>query len=73
MLNEQYGLCDWIASSPEEYVRIAIAKAKDPRALSVLRGQMRGRLAASELGNPDQFARTTERAYDTMWRKWCRG
>ena len=65
-LNLQYGLEDWVAATPDEYRRIAIAKAADPTALAELRGQMRARLAASALGNPDAFVRHLESAYREM-------
>jgi len=65
-LNRQYGLDDWVAATPEEYRDTAIRHAADPSALVELRGQMRGRLAASELGNPDAFVRHLESAYRAM-------
>jgi predicted O-linked N-acetylglucosamine transferase (SPINDLY family) len=65
-LNRQYGLNDWVAATPEEYRQIAITKAADPARLAELRGQMRARLAASALGNPDAFVRHLEAAYREM-------
>lgn len=65
-LNLQYGLDDWVAATPDEYRRIAIANAADPAALAELRSQMRARLAASALGNPDAFVHQLESAYREM-------
>ena len=65
-LARQYGLDDWIARTQDEYREIAIAHAANPAALAELRSQMRARLAASDLGNPDQFVRHLEAAYREM-------
>jgi protein O-GlcNAc transferase len=48
----QVGLRDWITSSPAEYVERAIEYARQPALLRQLRGDLRARLAASDLGQP---------------------
>ena len=67
------GLTDWIASSPEDYVRRAVRFAGDRKLLAELRGSMRQRMAASPLMDETQFVRDLELAYREMWRKWCAG
>lgn len=69
-LNRQYGLEDWIAGSVDEYRRLAVAHAANPAALGVLRGQMRERLAGSELGRPEVFVRKLEGAYRAMMERY---
>jgi predicted O-linked N-acetylglucosamine transferase (SPINDLY family) len=68
-LARQYGLDDWIAKTQDEYREIAITHAANPAALAELRSQMRARLAASDLGNPDQFVRHLEAAYREMMQR----
>ena len=67
------GLTDWIASSPEDYVRRAVRFAGERKLLAELRGSMRSRMAASPLMDEVRFVRDLERAYREMWRKWCAG
>jgi predicted O-linked N-acetylglucosamine transferase (SPINDLY family) len=71
MLNAQYGLTDWTATTKEQYLAIAVEKAADPQALEQLRFEMRDRLAASTLGKPADFVRNVEAAYRTMWHSFC--
>lgn len=65
------GLTDWIASSPEDYVRRAVRFAGERKLLAELRGSMRSRMAASPLMDEVRFVHDLERAYREMWRKWC--
>jgi len=65
------GLSDWIAASPEDYVRLAVRYAEDRESLAELRRTLRGRMRASPLMNEPQFARDVEDAYRRMWRAWC--
>ena len=67
----QVGLGEWIASSVEEYLQIAMALAKDPVQLSELHRTLRPRLAASSLCDGRAFARKIEATYRTMWQHWC--
>jgi predicted O-linked N-acetylglucosamine transferase (SPINDLY family) len=67
------GLRDWIASTPEDYVRRAVAAAADPEALRGFRATLRSRMRASALTDEPQFARDMEDAYRRMWRTWCAG
>ena len=61
------GLPELVAASPEEYVSVATALARDVERLSVLRAGLRSRLQASPLGDAPRFARHLEAAYRTVW------
>ena len=65
------GLGEWIAASPDEYVRLAVKLAREPAALwgSPLRERMR----ASPLMDELRFTRDLEAAFRAMWRAWCKG
>jgi len=65
------GLTDFVADSPESYVELAVAKAKDPQSLSQLRASLRGRVANSEFGDGPNYCRLVEAAYRKIWRQWC--
>jgi predicted O-linked N-acetylglucosamine transferase (SPINDLY family) len=65
------GLPELIASTPEDYVRIASELAGDLPRLAVLRATLRPRMQASPLMDAPGFARDIEAAYRTMWRTWC--
>lgn len=65
------GLSGWIASSPSEYVRIAIERAQSIEDLARLRGELRERLRNSPLCDPARFTSALEDAYREMWRTWC--
>ena len=67
------GLAGCIAADPDAYVALAIAKAGDLDALARLRASLRGRVAASVVGDPQRYARAVEAAYRDMWRRWCAG
>jgi hypothetical protein len=69
----QVGLTDWITSSEDEYVERAVEYAGQPALLRQLRGSLRARLEASELGHPDGFARSMEGAWRRIWRAYCAG
>jgi predicted O-linked N-acetylglucosamine transferase (SPINDLY family) len=65
------GLAEWIAATPEDFVRIALGGARDPEALAQVRGSLRQRMRASPLMDEQQFVRDLEGAYRRMWRAWC--
>ena len=67
------GLTDWIATTPEDYVRRAVRFAGERQLLAELRGSLRQRMAASPLMDEERFVRDLERAYREMWRRWCAG
>jgi predicted O-linked N-acetylglucosamine transferase (SPINDLY family) len=65
------GLPELVASSEEEFVARAAALAGDLPRLARLRGELRGRLAASPLSDAPRFARDMEAAYRDAWRRSC--
>ena len=65
------GLSDWIAASPEDYVRLAVKHAGDRAVVAELRQTLRERMRRSPLMDELQFARDVEDAYRRMWRTWC--
>jgi predicted O-linked N-acetylglucosamine transferase (SPINDLY family) len=67
------GLADFIASDPDGYVELAVAKAADIDALARLRTSLRRRVAESAIGDPVRYARAVEAAYRAMWQRWCAG
>ncbi|MBV9190995.1 MAG: tetratricopeptide repeat protein [Betaproteobacteria bacterium] len=67
------GLTDWIASSPEDYVRRAVRFAGERKLLADLRSSLRNRMSTSPLMDEAGFVRDLEQAYREMWRKWCAG
>lgn len=65
------GLGEWIASTPEDYVRLAVEFARDKAVLNELRKSLRRKLRQSPLMDEERFVRDLEAAYRQMWRKWC--
>jgi predicted O-linked N-acetylglucosamine transferase (SPINDLY family) len=65
------GLPELIASTPDQYTRLAIALAVDRPRLDALRSSLRNRLKLSAVMDGPQFARSVEGAFRQMWRKWC--
>ncbi|MBI4204996.1 MAG: tetratricopeptide repeat protein [Betaproteobacteria bacterium] len=67
------GLTEWIALTPEDYVRLAIGFARDGALLTKLRETLRQRMRTSPIMDEVRFARDIEEAYRRMWRTWCSG
>ena len=68
------GLADELAfPDVEAYIRGAVALANDRTRLLKLRREMRPRMAASPVCQPEQFVRDLETLYRRMWAAWCRG
>ena len=65
------GMRELIASTPEEFVKIAGEWAKDLGRLAEVRRTLRGRMEASPLMDARGFARSIEDACRTMWRTYC--
>jgi len=65
------GLSEWIASSPEDYVRLAAEFSRKEAVIAELRRSLRQRMRESPLMDEVQFARDLEGAYRRMWRAWC--
>jgi predicted O-linked N-acetylglucosamine transferase (SPINDLY family) len=68
----ELGLLELVARDTGHYLEIARGLASDLDRLARLRTQIRPRLAASPILDGPAFARHLERAYDWMWRRWCR-
>ena len=67
------GLDGLIAPTPEAYVEIACALARDSARLGGLRRTLRKRFAASPLADYAKFTRTLEAAYRLMWQALLAG
>lgn len=65
------GLGEWVAPSPEDYVRLAVEFAGDKSMLAGIRRSLRERLQRSPLMDERQFVRDLEALYRDMWRRWC--
>jgi len=60
----------WIAQTPEEYLRIARGLACDIPSLASLRRNMRDHLASAPILDAKGFTRSLEAAYRKMWRSY---
>jgi predicted O-linked N-acetylglucosamine transferase (SPINDLY family) len=65
------GLGELLASTEEEYIRIAVALASDQARLADLRQNLRQRVADSPLTDAQGFTRALESEYRAMWRTFC--
>jgi predicted O-linked N-acetylglucosamine transferase (SPINDLY family) len=66
------GLPELIAATPEQYIKIAVALARDVPRLAELRSTLRPRMESSPLMDGKQYAADVERAFRSMWDTWCR-
>jgi predicted O-linked N-acetylglucosamine transferase (SPINDLY family) len=66
------GLRDLVASSSEEYVRIAVDLARRPEQLQLLRTSLRERMRASALCDWPRYTRHFEAAIRQIWSESCR-
>ncbi|MCX7175880.1 MAG: tetratricopeptide repeat protein [Proteobacteria bacterium] len=65
------GLTDWIAESPEQYVELAVQKARHISDLAALRTQLRGIFTSSIVGDSQAYVKAVEQEYRQLWREWC--
>jgi len=65
------GLTEWIASSAEDYVRLAVEFAREEKTVMQLRASLRRRMRESPLMDELRFVRDVESAYRRMWQSWC--
>jgi protein O-GlcNAc transferase len=63
------GLDDWIAATPDDYVRIAVEKSALD--LSELRQALPGLIRGTTVGDPERYTRELEQVYRDLWRGWC--
>ena len=65
------GLGEFIAQTPEQYERIAIALAGQELRLKELRSTMRSRMQGSVVMDEPRYVRRLEQAYRELWQNWC--
>ena len=65
------GMSDWVALIDDDYVRIAVAKARDRQALLALKQGLRQHLQSCAAWNIDQYTRHFEGALRQMWTAHC--
>ncbi len=70
-ISTNLGLPELIATTPQEYVRIAVGLSHGLPRLSALRAGLRTRMEASPLMDGARFAKNLERQYRRVWREWC--
>jgi predicted O-linked N-acetylglucosamine transferase (SPINDLY family) len=66
------GLGDFVAWTPEQYVKIALYLANEMPAMPDLRLEIRAALRRSPWMDEVGITRDVEAAYRQMWRQWCR-
>ena len=65
------GLSEWIATTPQQYVELAVKLAGDTDTLATLRRELRPRLMASAVMDEVRYMRDLEAVYREAWRRWC--
>ncbi len=65
------GLPDWIAETPDDYVKLAAKWAANLPKLAEVRAGLRERVRTSKLSDARGFTRQLEDAFQQMWRRWC--
>jgi predicted O-linked N-acetylglucosamine transferase (SPINDLY family) len=68
---QNLGLPELVATTSDDYVRIAASLAGDLDRLAELRAGLRERIVKSPLMDGSRFTRNLEAAYREMWRRWC--
>ncbi len=68
---ELAGLNELIATTPAEYISIAVNLASNCEKLADIRANLRDKLSSSLLCNPVFFARKFEETLRTVWQNWC--
>jgi predicted O-linked N-acetylglucosamine transferase (SPINDLY family) len=64
------GRTEWLAETPEDYLRIACALASNPQALDALRQSLRPEVEASVLMREDIFNHHFGEGLRVMWLQW---
>jgi len=59
------------ARTPDQFIQIAVALARDLPRLNALRSTLRQRMEQSALMDAPRFSHDIESAYRQMWRTWC--
>jgi protein O-GlcNAc transferase len=66
------GLPELVAKTPDEYVELAVSLATDSDKLSILRANLRDRMAHSPLTDAKRFTTNLEKYYREIWEIWCK-
>lgn len=67
----QIGLDDFVATSLNDYVQIAIKYSADLEKLAALRKRLRELVRDSKLCDGNTFTQELEKLYRTIWNTWC--
>lgn len=65
------GLPELIATTKNDYIDIAVKLAKDIERLSLLRMNLRNKMAQSPMTDASRFIGNLEKCYRKIWRDWC--
>ncbi len=65
------GLPEFCATTPDDYLALAVDWSRRPQDLADLRRTLRDRLAASPLCDAPRFGRNLGHALTGLWRDWC--
>ncbi len=63
---------EWIATDEADFVNRAVQLASDAASLTLLRAELRERMAASPILDQVTFTRDLERLYRQVWQQWCK-
>jgi protein O-GlcNAc transferase len=67
------GLPEFVATTSEEYLAMAVNLANDLNRLQLLRESLRDRMNTSVLMNAESFTANLESCYRAMWQNYCVG
>jgi predicted O-linked N-acetylglucosamine transferase (SPINDLY family) len=73
VITRHAGLEAFVARNPADFVTKGKRLASDFKRLARVREELRDRFAGSPMGNPKAVAVGFERAFRTMWQRWCAG
>jgi predicted O-linked N-acetylglucosamine transferase (SPINDLY family) len=65
------GLADWVTTSVDDYIDMAVTRAADWRALAALRARLREVTRTSPLCDAPRFGRSLRSALRHAWQAWC--
>ena len=63
---------EWLATSEEDYVALAVRGAKDAAQLGQLRAGLRDKMLSSPLCDGPGFIKQLEETYQALWDRWKR-
>jgi protein O-GlcNAc transferase len=68
---QHVGLESFVVRTPEDFVSRGMKWAQDLESLAQLRGNLRGRVQQSPLGQHEAFATNLASAFRQTWQRWC--